>query len=78
MVHNRPSFTEINTDGLPFEVVEVHAPVELSGERSATAVRRRWLAGATAAELGEILGDLEAARLLCDLRKGREVKACLK
>lgn len=74
VVHNRPQRSSVDCSGLPFEVLEVDADPELCGDRSATQLRRAWLAGAGPEELSRLVGDLDAARLLCELReKGRQV-----
>ncbi|CAL1160468.1 unnamed protein product, partial [Cladocopium goreaui] len=69
VVHNRPSQrTHCERAGLPFEVLEVDAAGEFSGDFSATALRTAWLKGAGESELSKFLGSQEAARYLCSLR----------
>ncbi|CAE7773475.1 slc38a6, partial [Symbiodinium pilosum] len=71
VVHNRPGqWTALGSrvDQLPFPVLEVTAPPELSPDLSATAVRKQWQSGASVEELAKLLGSTAAASYMVSLR----------
>lgn len=69
VVHNRPSQrTLINSEALPFQVLEIDAPPQLSADLSATALRNAWLSRVPESEISQRLGSAEAANYMRSLR----------